>query len=510
MDEERFRELHAQGMPDMDIAEALFGNREKNSGQRVARLRNRCGLPAHKARRGPKPDESLDDEMCRLYRDEMLTCDQIAERVGRKPSWVYYRLKRMDVRIERTVRGRYGVSANVPDDLVSVWESTFQNKRLSTGGVVRQGSAHRVAAHYGVSPQVATGWLKGAGVLSDRLPEFSTWRMLYEGGMSCEAIAIQVGSTAQTVSKYLKRQGVEVKNGYSYQEQEVVDFVVSLGVRVKRNDTTVLGGKHLDVYCPDQEVAIEYNGTYWHSQPMLMSKGLSNAQARKYHLNKTLGCLGAGVRLIHVWEHLWTDPKKRPIYENMIAHALGMTETRVGARQTVVEKRPASAMKSFFIANNIQGYRNAQWGYVLVDKKTGLDLMCYTVGHAYFGKGLYDLEIARGACRLGYSVAGGATKLWKAIIEGNPGVGSIVYYVDLNHYNGDSVSGLPGARFVKNQPGFWNWHVAEDAVRNREPQRHAEITAGYRDGSILQIHNSGTAVYVWEKPLAVPPAVDRI
>lgn len=390
VDEELFLILHAAGLPDMDIAEALVGNREKNSGQQVARLRIRYGLAPNKAKRGPKTDTTLDAEITRLYQEERLSCGQVATRIGRGEPFVYDRLKKLNIPIDRR-RGRYSVSMNPPEDLESTWLASFRDKTLGCGshGVVRQGSAHRVAAHYGVSPQVATGWLKEAGLLQDRLPEVETWKGLYETGMSCEAIALKVGTTAQTVSKYLKKQGVEVKNGYSAQQQEVRDFVASLGVTFEEDNTSILGGRHLDIYCPEHKVAIEYNGVWWHSLPMLMKKGISEAEAKRYHVNKTIGCQEQGVRLIHVWEHMWTDPKKRPIYENMIRHALGVTEHRVGARQTRVEKRPANTMRAFFEENNIQGYRTARWAYVLVDKKTGQDLMCYTTGHAYFGKGLW-------------------------------------------------------------------------------------------------------------------------
>jgi hypothetical protein len=157
-------------------------------------------------------------------------------------------------------------------------------------------------------------------------------------------------------------------------------------------------------------------------------------------------------------------------------------------------------MRQFFEENNIQGYRTAKWAYVLVDKKTGLDLMCYTTGHAYFGKGTYDMEIARGACRLGWSVSGGATKLWKAIIEDNPDVNSIVYYVDLNHYDGSSVSVLPGATLVKaGAPSLWNWWPKLGVMKNREPSRHAEIKAAYERGEAVPVWNAGTATYVWAR-----------
>lgn len=492
MDETRFLELHSQGLPDMDIAEALLGNREKNTGQQVARLRKKYGLPSNKAKRGPKTDTSLDGEIQRLYQEEMLTCDQIAERTGRGSPFVLDRLKKLGIHEGRYARGRYGLSTNPPTDLEEIWISTFQDKPAPFGGVIAQGSAHRLGAHYGVSPQTATNWLKDAGLLKDRLPELHTWKALYEeGGMSCEAIAARVGVSSTTVSRYLKVQGVEVKNGYSYEEQQLREWIESLGVKVVANSRQIIAPKELDIYCPDQQVAIEYNGEFWHSGD---KRGEDSA------FRKTMMCQEKGIRLIHVWRHMWIDLKKRPIYENMIKHALGLTEHRTGGRKTRVEKRPAHTMRQFFEENNIQGYRTAKWAYVLVDKKTGLDLMCYTVGHAYFGKGAYDMEIARGACRLGWSVSGGATKLWKAIINDNPEVNSIVYYVDLNHYDGSSVSVLPGTSLIKAEPGLWNWWPRLGVMKNREPSRHAEIKEAYARGEAVPVWNAGTATYLWTRP----------
>ena len=70
-------------------------------------------------------------------------------------------------------------------------------------------------------------------------------------------------------------------------------------------------------------------------------------------------------------------------------------------------------LKEFFTKNNIQGYRNANTAFCLEYENEVV--MCYTVGHAWFRKGLYDAEIARGACKLGCTVVGGASKLWKSI-----------------------------------------------------------------------------------------------
>lgn len=432
-----------------------------------------------------------DEELRGLYLDDSWAVTRIAKHFGVDKSTIDTRLNRLG--LKRT-----------PEQALMALEETSRRKSVSSRASdpeVRQKYVDTCTNKYGAKnsfqliPSPLTEWASAVLCTPEALRSFIESRPVEN--RTIRQISDSLGCSYDLVARKSRGEFFDglIRRELSSDERELADWVESLGISIVRRDRSVLKAsrQELDIYCPDQKVAIEYNGTYWHS---------AQFKDRRYHLDKTLGCEKAGVRLIHVWEHMWTDPRKRPIYENMIRHALGMTEQRVGARRTRVEKRSASAMRSFFEENNIQGYRAAKWAYVLVDDRTGLDLMSYTLGHAYFGKGAYDMEIARGACRLGWSVSGGATKLWKAIIDDNPDIESIVYYVDLNHYNGFSVSGLPGTRFVKNQPSFWNWHVNEGRMRNRDPQRHAEVVAGYKDGSILQVYNSGTAVYLWERNAA--------
>lgn len=123
--------------------------------------------------------------------------------------------------------------------------------------------------------------------------------------------------------------------------------------------------------------------------------------------------------------------------------------------------------------------------------------MSYMMGKAFFGKGKYEWEVIRGATELGYTVIGGASKIWKYFIKTyNPQ--SIVYYIDYNYFNGNSLPYL-GLTFVKTQPSFKNYFKATGEVKNRDPMHHKDIIKGYEDGSILQIWNAGTKVYVWTK-----------
>jgi len=90
-------------------------------------------------------------------------------------------------------------------------------------------------------------------------------------------------------------------------EKEVVAFVREIyDGDVIENDRTILNPKELDIYIPRLNIAIEYNGDYWHS---LLPKG--------YHENKTNGCLKQGIKLLHLWESDWKENKiscKEKIY----------------------------------------------------------------------------------------------------------------------------------------------------------------------------------------------------
>jgi hypothetical protein len=213
-------------------------------------------------------------------------------------------------------------------------------------------------------------------------------------------------------------------------------------------------------------------------------------------------------RVIHIYESFLADYNKFKILKNLILHACNKTKNKVYARNCEIIVKPAKEMKQFFIDNNIQGYRVAKKAFVLIDKKTKEPLMCYTVGHAYFGKGIYDAEIARGASKLGYSVIGGASKLWNFIIDyyktrnldETPGsVNSIVYYVDRNFYNGKSMNFLSGQKFIKSQPGFWNFWVETKELKNREPNRHSYIMEQQKNGKLFPVKMAGTDVNVWER-----------
>ena len=63
---------------------------------------------------------------------------------------------------------------------------------------------------------------------------------------------------------------------------------------IKSNTRKIITPLELDIYLPELKIAIEYNGTYWHSS--------KNNKDISYHLNKSLLSRQLGIRLIHIYE----------------------------------------------------------------------------------------------------------------------------------------------------------------------------------------------------------------
>lgn len=223
-----------------------------------------------------------------------------------------------------------------------------------------------------------------------------------------------------------------------------------------------------------------------------------------------------GIRCVFVYPPYLTNPYKVEVYKNILLYHCGVYK-RIYARNTVCKKYPAIQMKGFFLLNNIEGYRVAKTAYVLEDKKTHEPLMSYTVGHSYFGKGNYDAEIARGACKLGVQVIGGASKLWKHILDDNPDIKSIVYYTDRREYDSRSIDHLMDGcmaslgkvyklkggysfmnywtRDVANKDGTL-WHSKGDYT-NREASRNSDVVAAYKSGAAVVVKNPGSFVNIF-------------
>lgn len=292
----------------------------------------------------------------------------------------------------------------------------------------------------------------------------------------------------QYVNLYNLNDLINYSNIISNDELEIHSFLNDNNIPFEKNNRTILNKKELDVYIPEYNLAIEYNGTYWHSELY---------KDKNYHFNKSRLCEEKGIRLIHVWEYEWSNKRQCPILKNIILSACGKIQNKIYARNCRLEIKKSNEMKQFFEENNIQGFRGGKFAICLIYNNE--IVMAYMMGSAFFGKGKYEWEVIRGATKLGYTVVGGASKIWK-YFKDNYNPKSCVYYVDYNYFNGNSIFHLDdNFKLIKIQPSFKNWWVNENLIKNREPKKNKEIKELKKEGLVIPIYNAGTKVYVWEK-----------
>lgn len=98
----------------------------------------------------------------------------------------------------------------------------------------------------------------------------------------------------EDISKIEEYTKVHKYNGKSHLEKQIVKALKSHNIRLKENDKLHIYPKELDIYLPDYNTAIEFNGTWFHS----MEAGCD----KNYHLNKSILCRNKGIRLMHIYE----------------------------------------------------------------------------------------------------------------------------------------------------------------------------------------------------------------
>lgn len=186
----------------------------------------------------------------------------------------------------------------------------------------------------------------------------------------------------------------------SYEEKQLTDWLKCINVNYIINDRNIIKPKELDIYIPGNNLAIEFNGEYWHSDVHVN---------HDYHLNKTNLCESNDIQLLHIFESEWVE--KQDIWKSVILSKLGLIKDKIYGRNT--EIRNVSVLDGFNFFNN-----NHLQGGLFIGEHIGLFydnelVCCISYGKSRFEKD--TLEIYRFANKLNTTVCGGFQKLLKLL-----------------------------------------------------------------------------------------------
>lgn len=242
-------------------------------------------------------------------------------------------------------------------------------------------------------------------------------------------------------------------------EQEVHDYIASIvgeSTEIQQSNRTVLGdtqsqGSEIDIYLPGLNVAIEFNGLYWHTE--------AHGKGKFYHHSKYEACKGKSIKLITLWEDDWNE--RQGAVKSLLQHKLGAsTSGRTYARNTSFSEVGTSEGASFLDSHHLQGGNKSAKHYGLREKYTG-ELIA--VMSLRFARKKKELEIKRFATSK--IVPGGFTKLLKNAvllhkeIYGNDSAVKVLSYSHNDHSWGEVYEqngfskihdGTPGYFYVRN------------------------------------------------------------
>lgn len=133
-------------------------------------------------------------------------------------------------------------------------------------------------------------------------------------------------------------------------EVELSSTIEDFGIEIIPGYRLGTTKKTVDIYIPSKNIAIEYNGLYYHSEAV--------GRGRNYHKDKLELCKGLGIDLIVVWEDDYA--LKKDLVIRMLKSKLGVSdELRINARDCCVTSVEDNEAKMFLQENHLQGAVNA-------------------------------------------------------------------------------------------------------------------------------------------------------
>lgn len=202
-------------------------------------------------------------------------------------------------------------------------------------------------------------------------------------------------------------------------EVEIFDFLKSiLNCEIEQGNRSVLGGKELDLYIKDKNLAIEYCGLYWHS-----NKFRNNI----YHKEKYNICKKQNIKLITIFEDEWVENKE--LIKIKLEHILKINkQKRIFARNCVLNIINTKEKTEFYNKYHIQKDGNSSINIGIFHKNELVACMSFKQRK----KGIFELD--RYATK--YIIVGAFSKAlnyFKTNFKWN----EIITFSDLRWHDGD-------------------------------------------------------------------------
>lgn len=239
--------------------------------------------------------------------------------------------------------------------------------------------------------------------------------------------------------------------GTSKLEKEVAEWIMSLGIEIDSGTFQIIKPKQLDIYIPSYNLAIEFDGLYFHSELYGTPK---NA-----HLRKTDSCKNKGISLIHIFEDEWLE--KQEIVKSIICSKFGIYGETIGARKCEIKEIFSKEASDFYLNNHLQGSIGSKVNIGLFYENKLIS--CLSFSKPRYNK-KYHWEITRFANKLNTKIVGSFARLLSYFKEHYEG--SIITYSDKRWFDGTVYRNNGFVELNDSTPSYWY-------VKNQ--RRHSRI-----------------------------------
>ena len=265
-----------------------------------------------------------------------------------------------------------------------------------------------------------------------------------------------------TIHKYAKK--YECEELFEYNVSSYENEIKDLFPGIFEHNRSVIKPYEIDLYSKEHKIGIEFNGNYWHCDAY---------KSKEYHKNKSDIASSNGVFLYHIFEYEWTDVSKREIIISQINSLLG-NSTKVFARKCIIKEVDTESSRIFLDKNHLQGRDNSSIKLGLYYKDELVSLM--TFGKPRFNS-KYEYELIRFCNKKGFTVVGGASKLFKYFIKVYRPK-SIISYSNISKTTGNMYKILGFTQKSISKPNYV-WIKRFDVLTRYQCQKSKLIKLGY-------------------------------
>jgi hypothetical protein len=316
-------------------------------------------------------------------------------------------------------------------------------------------------------------------------------------------LGMQLHRTLTLVHSYELDDMIILQSGSSHAENEIYEYIKKIYKGfVIQGDRKVLHGKELDIYIPEKKLAIEYNGSYWHS---------TIYKDKYYHQQKTIACARQGIRLISIYEYEWNDIQTATKLQRLLYKLLSTNLKVIPASDLSVREIDIDTAHIFQLKYHLMNSSKATINIGAFDKDNTL------VAVASFDKprinNNYDYELLRYCTKTDVSAECTLEKLFSYFTKTyNPQ--SVLTYSDISKFAGNSYTKIGFTPVQTNpitEPNYkWVSPTSNDVLSRYQTQKYRLLEQGLgtedqtedeimEDNNYFKIYDCGSIALQWTK-----------